>query len=140
LFVAVGSAELSSKIASYTIDQRVFVTKNFWWFLCCGGRGGGDSIVARFLFVLHHRSALSIGLLEDGLAIRYTIAREYGALLEGSPGSRHSTYPSKVSDLRPQRIQCFHCQPTAPRESYSMMCVIHRRNIRSLVHRWCSHF
>jgi hypothetical protein len=27
LFVAIGSAELSSKMASYALDQKVFVTK-----------------------------------------------------------------------------------------------------------------
>jgi hypothetical protein len=59
-------------------------------------------------------------MLEDGLAIRYAFAREYGALLEGSPGVLNVTWFSAKRPIRGFReSKAFRCQPTAPRESYS---------------------
>lgn len=63
LFVATGSAELSSNMASYMTDQKVFI-KTFT-VLVVFVLLWRDNIIKNFLFVLHHQDILYTGLLNS---------------------------------------------------------------------------
>jgi hypothetical protein len=90
-----------------------------------------------------NKMQVSQPLPEDGIARRSTFARAYGAPLRDNPGvlvtwfsdKAHfhvDAYMNPILDLRESKT----C--TAPKGSYSMVCIIQRWNIRSRVHRWWS--